>query len=204
MGVARPDPRTEPFFFLKAPTTTVVGPTADVAIPVDGRSNIDWEAELGVVIGRRCVSLDESDAAGAIAGYLVANDISDRGPFHRDGAVAAAFEWDWLAEKSQDGFCPVGPGMVPAWLVPEPQALKIRLDVNGVVKQESSTSQMVSGINRLVAASSRLMTLEPGDIILTGTPAGVGLPRQEFLHPGDVVSVEIRGCGRISNRIVSK
>ena len=204
MGTARPDPDAEPFFFLKSPTTTLVGPNADVAIRHDGRSNVDWEAELGVVIGRRCTSLDEEESKSAIAGYVVANDISDRGVFHRDGAVFPAFDWDWVGHKSQDGFCPIGPGVMPAHLVPDPQALKIRLDVNGIVKQDSNTSQMVSDVNRLVAAASRLMTLEPGDLILTGTPAGVGLPRKEFLQIGDVVSVEIQGLGRISNRMVGK
>jgi 2-keto-4-pentenoate hydratase/2-oxohepta-3-ene-1,7-dioic acid hydratase in catechol pathway len=204
MGAARPDPEAEPFFFLKSPTTTVVGPTADVPINTDGRSTVDWEAELGVVIGRRTHAVAEAEAAQAIAGYVVANDISDRGVFHRRGSVAAAFDWDWLGHKNQDAFCPLGPGLVPAWLVPDPHALKIRLDVNGVVKQDSNTSQMVVKVPGLIAAASKLMTLEPGDIILTGTPAGVGLPRHDFLSPGDVVTVEIEGVGRICNTVVGK
>jgi 2-keto-4-pentenoate hydratase/2-oxohepta-3-ene-1,7-dioic acid hydratase in catechol pathway len=204
MGAARPDPEAEPFFFLKSPTTTVVGPTADVPINTDGRSTVDWEAELGVVIGRRTHAVAEAEAAQAIAGYVVANDISDRGVFHRRGSVAAAFDWDWLGHKNQDAFCPLGPGLVPSWLVPDPHALKIRLDVNGVVKQDSNTSQMVVKVPGLIAAASKLMTLEPGDIILTGTPAGVGLPRHDFLSPGDVVTVEIEGVGRICNTVVGK
>ncbi|MEW5812749.1 MAG: fumarylacetoacetate hydrolase family protein [Actinomycetota bacterium] len=204
MQVDRPDPAAEPFFFLKTPTTTVVGPSSDVPIFDDGRSQVDWEAELGVVIGRRCTNLDPDDVADVIAGYLVANDVSDRGVFHRSGSVAAPFEWDWLGHKSQDGFCPLGPGLVPAWLVPDPQALKIRLDVNGVVKQDSNTSQMVVDVHRLVSAASRVFTLEPGDVILTGTPAGVGMPRKDFLRPDDVVTVEIEGIGRISNKVVAK
>jgi len=204
MGVDRPDPAVEPFFFLKTPTTTVVGPTAEVSIFDDGRSQVDWEAELGVVIGRKCVNVDPDDAADVIAGYLVANDVSDRGVFHRNGAVAPPFEWDWLGHKSQDGFCPLGPGLVPAWLVPDPQALKIRLDVNGIVKQDSNTSQMVVDVYRLIASASRVFTLEPGDVILTGTPAGVGMPRKDFLRPDDVVTIEIEGIGRISNKVVAK
>ena len=204
MGTARPDPAAEPFFFLKPPTTTLVGPNAEVAIHHDGRSNVDWEAELGVVIGRRCTSIDEEESKFAIAGYVIANDISDRGVFHRDNAVFPAFNWDWVGHKSQDGFCPIGPGVVPASFVPDPQALKICLDVNGIVKQDSNTSQMVVDVHHLVASASRLMTLEPGDLILTGTPAGVGLPRNEFLQIGDIVSVEIQGLGRISNRMVGK
>ncbi|WP_433602423.1 fumarylacetoacetate hydrolase family protein [Nocardia sp. CA-135953] len=204
MGTARPDPDAEPFFFLKSPTTTIIGPNSDVPISTRPGAQVDWEAELGVVIGRRCAAADDRTAAEAIAGYLVANDISDRGAFRRTGSVFPAFDWDWVRHKNQDGFCPIGPGMVPAWLVPDPQALKIRLDVNGVVKQDSSTAQMVTGVHRLVAAASRLMTLEPGDIVLTGTPAGVGMPRQDFLRIDDIVTVEIEGLSRISNRIVGK
>jgi 2-keto-4-pentenoate hydratase/2-oxohepta-3-ene-1,7-dioic acid hydratase in catechol pathway len=204
MGAARPDPHAEPFFFLKSPTTTVVGPSAQVPINTDGRSKVDWEAELGVVIGRRTSAVEETEAAQAIAGYVVANDISDRGVFRRTDSVNPAFDWDWLGHKNQDAFCPIGPGLVPAWLVPDPHALKIRLVVNWVVKQDSNTSQMVVGVPRLIAAANKLMTLEPGDIILTGTPAGVGAPRHDFLSPGDVVTAEIEGVGRIRNTVVGK
>ncbi|MCV7061631.1 fumarylacetoacetate hydrolase family protein [Mycolicibacterium vaccae] len=204
MGVDRPDASADPFFFLKAPTTTIIGPSATVAVFDDARSQVDWEAELAVVIGNRCRDVDIADAVDVIAGYAVANDISDRGSFHRSNAVAAPFEWDWLAHKSQDGFCPLGPGLVPAWLVPDPQSLKIRLDVNGHVKQDSTTAQMVVSVNGLVAAASRVMTLEPGDVLLTGTPAGVGMPRNDFLRPDDVITVEIEGVGRISNKVVAK
>ena len=204
MGVDRPDPEAEPFFFLKSPTTTVIGPGAPVAIFDDARSQVDWEAELAVVIGRRCSHVDAAGAAEAIAGYLVANDVSDRGVFHRSGSDAPPFEWDWVGHKNQDGFCPLGPGMVPAWLVPDPQSLDIRLDVNGIVKQDSNTSQMVVDVNHLIAAASRVMTLQPGDVLLTGTPAGVGMPRRDFLRPRDVVTAEIVGVGRLSNEIVAK
>ncbi|NMO01992.1 fumarylacetoacetate hydrolase family protein [Gordonia sp. TBRC 11910] len=204
MGTERPDPAAEPFFFLKTPTTTIVGPHATIAIADNGYSQVDWEAELGVVIGRRCADLADTEVTDVIAGYIVANDISDRGVFHRDGSVFPAFDWDWLGHKSQDGFCPIGPGLVPSWLVPDPQSLAIRLDVNGVTKQDSNTSQMVVDVFRVVAAASRLLTLEPGDIVLTGTPAGVGMPRKDFLKPGDVVAVEIEGIGRISNKVVRK
>lgn len=204
MGTERPDPEAEPFFFLKTPTTTIVGPQATIEIPADPAAGVDWEAELGVVIAETCRDLDPDQARAHIAGYLVANDISARGQFSRPAAVFPAFGWDWFAHKSQDGFCPIGPGMVPAWLVADPQALKIRLTVNGEVKQDSSTAAMVSDVDKLVAAASRITTLEPGDLILTGTPAGVGAPRQDFLKPGDVVTVEIEGIGRISNRIVAR
>jgi len=204
MGTARPDPSAEPFFFLKPPTTTVVGTGAVVPISADPAANIDWEAELAVVIADRCSGLDARNAGDHIAGYMVANDVSARGPFPRPDAVFPAFGWDWLAHKGQDAFCPIGPGLVPAWLVPDPQALTVRLWVNDTLKQDSTTAQMVVGVNELVAAASRLVTLEPGDVVLTGTPAGVGMPRQTFLKPGDLVTVEIEGLGRIENRMVAK
>jgi len=204
MGTATPDPTVEPFFFLKPPTTTVIGTGAPVPISADPAAGIDWEAELGVVIADRCKDVAAEGAPAHIAGYLVSNDISARGPFPRPDAVFPAFGWDWMAHKGQDGFCPIGPGLVPAWLVPDPQALAIRLWVNDTRKQDSTTAKMVVGVNELVAAASRLATLEPGDIILTGTPAGVGMPRKDFLSPGDLVTVEIEGLGRISNRMVAK
>jgi len=204
MGSAAPDPDAEPFFFLKTPTTTVIGPADPVPIPADPAARVDWEAELAVVIADTCRDLDASTAREHIAGYLVANDISARGQFSRSDAVSPVFGWDWLMHKSQDGFCPIGPGLVPAWLVADPQALKIRLTVNGELKQDSSTAAMVCGVDKLVAAASRITTLEPGDLVLTGTPAGVGKPRGEFLKPGDLVSVQIETLGQITNKIVAR
>lgn len=204
MGTERPNPEAEPFFFLKTPTTTIVGPNAPITIPADGNAGIDWEAELGVVIADTCRDVQPEDALNHVAGYLVANDISARGQFPRHDAVFPAFGWDWFSHKSQDGFCPIGPGLVPAWAVDDPQALKIRLTVNGEVKQDSTTAEMVTPVAGLVAAASRVTTLEPGDIVLTGTPAGVGMPRKDFLKPGDVVTVEIECLGRITNEMVAR
>jgi 2-keto-4-pentenoate hydratase/2-oxohepta-3-ene-1,7-dioic acid hydratase in catechol pathway len=204
MQTARPSPEAEPFFFLKPPATTIVGPGADVAIHVDGRSRVDWEAELGVVIGKRASMVEESRAAECIAGYVVANDISDRGLMRKPDAVFPVFEWDWVSHKGQDGFCPIGPGLVPAAVVGDPQNLRIVLDVNGVVKQDSSTADMVINVHRLIAHASRLITLQPGDVILTGTPAGVGMPRNEYLQPGDTVTAGIEHVGILRNHIVAK
>ena len=204
MQTARPSPDAEPFFFLKPPATTIVGPGVDVAIHVDGRSRVDWEAELGVVIGKRASMIEESRAAEYIAGYVVANDISDRGLMRKPDAVFPVFEWDWVSHKGQDGFCPIGPGLVPAAVVGDPQNLRIVLDVNGVVKQDSSTADMVINVHRLIAHASRLMTLQPGDVILTGTPAGVGMPHNEYLQPGDTVTAGIEHVGILRNHIVAK
>ena len=204
MQTARPSPDAEPFFFLKPPATTIVGPGVDVAIHVDGRSRVDWEAELGVVIGKRASMIEESRAAECIAGYVVANDISDRGLMRKPDAVFPVFEWDWVSHKAQDGFCPIGPGLVPAGIVGDPQNLRIVLDVNGVVKQDSSTADMVINVHRLIAHASRLITLQPGDVILTGTPAGVGMPHNEYLQPGDTVTAGIEHVGVLRNHIVAK
>ena len=204
MQTARPSPDAEPFFFLKPPATTIVGPGADIAIHVDGRSRVDWEVELGVVIGKRASMVEESRAAEYIAGYVVANDISDRGLMRKPDAVFPVFEWDWVSHKAQDGFCPIGPGLVPAAVVGDPQNLRIVLDVNGVVKQDSSTADMVINVHRLIAHASRLITLQPGDVILTGTPAGVGMPHNEYLQPGDTVTAGIEHVGILRNHIVAK
>lgn len=201
MGTARPDPAAEPYFFAKAPTVSVVGPDAAVRLPKGPGTKLDWEAELGVVIGRHAKDLAPADVPHHVAGYLVANDLSDRGSFPRENAVFPPFGWDWLAHKSFDGSCPTGPGLVPAWEVGDPQALDISLTVNGEPRQSSTTASMVVGVYGLVAAASRLMTLEPGDLVLTGTPAGVGMPKGTFLVAGDEVTVSIAGIGRIITHI---
>jgi len=202
MGTARPNPTDPPFFFLKPPTTTVIGPYDDIRVPDLPSAGLDWEVELGVVIGRRAKAVSVADAHTVVAGYTVGNDISARRRFPRPSAVQAPFAWDWLAHKALDDSCPLGPGIVPAWLIPDPQALGLRLQVNGVSKQDSSTSDMVAGVAQLVSAASRWVTLEPGDIVLTGTPAGVGMPHQDFLRDGDVVTAEIEGIGRLENTVV--
>lgn len=203
MGTARPDPEAEPFFFLKAPSTTIVGPDVVVGLPA-APSQIDYEVELGVVVGRTLRDATLGDAAEAVAGYVVADDLSDRGRFPRPDAVAAPFGFDWLAHKSQDGFCPIGPGLVPHWLVPDVDDLSMTLSINATVKQNSSTAQMVLGVAGLLAAASRLTTLEPGDLVLTGTPAGVGMPRQDFLRDGDEVTVSIGGIGTIRHTLMAR
>lgn len=201
MGIAAPATPPEPFFFLKPPTTTVIGPGDAIRLPA-GDTRIDWEAELAVVIGDRCRGLEPAEVRDHIAGYLPANDISARARLSRSDAVAEPFGFDWVGSKGQDGFCPIGPGLTPEWQVGDPQDLSIRLQVNGVVKQDSTTADMVSPVVDLVAAISAMVTLEPGDVVLTGTPAGVGLPRGEFLAAGDEVVVEIDRVGRLVNPVV--
>lgn len=201
MNVPRPDPVGAPYFFLKPPTTTVIGPGDTIRLPDRAGRRIDWEAELGVVVGRRAQNLDERDVPAHIAGYTVLNDVSARDLLGRADAVAPPFGFDWTSAKGEDTFCPTGPGVTPEWFVPDPQDLRITLSVNGVVKQDSSTADMMNGVLAVVAAASRIMTLEPGDIVATGSPAGVGAPRGEFLRDGDEVVVEIGELGRLHNPV---
>jgi 2-keto-4-pentenoate hydratase/2-oxohepta-3-ene-1,7-dioic acid hydratase in catechol pathway len=201
MNVPRPDPVGAPYFFLKPPTTTVIGPGDPIVLPDRPDRRIDWEAELGVVIGRRGRDLDERDVRAHIAGYTIVNDVSARERLGRTDAVAPPFGFDWTSAQAEDTFCPTGPGVTPAWFVDDPQDLRITLSVNGVVKQDSSTADMMNSAFAVVAAASRIMTLEPGDIVATGSPAGVGAPRGEFLQPGDDVVIEIGELGRLRNPV---
>jgi 2-keto-4-pentenoate hydratase/2-oxohepta-3-ene-1,7-dioic acid hydratase in catechol pathway len=203
MKVNRPD-GARPYFFLKPPTTSLVGPGQPIVVPTDPGAKVDWEAELAVVIGRRARHVSESDALNYVACYSAINDISLRGPHRVQHPIGEPFQWDWLASKGADRSTPLGPGIRPAFLTGDPQQLDLRLWVNGVLKQEANTSDMVVSVAALIAAASDLVTLEPGDVIATGTPAGVGLPRNEFLHPGDLVEMEVGDFGRLSNPVVAE
>ncbi|WP_426565940.1 fumarylacetoacetate hydrolase family protein [Angustibacter sp. McL0619] len=180
----------EPILFLKTPQT-IVGPDDDVRIP-RGSTKTDWEVELAVVIGRRAHYLDAPEQARAhVAGYAVSNDVSERAfQLERGG------QWD--KGKNCDTFNPLGPWFVTADEVPDPQSLALRLWVNGRLRQDGTTADMVFGVDHLVWYISQFMVLEPGDVINTGTPAGValGLPDTPYLRAGDVVEVEIDGLGR--------
>jgi 2-keto-4-pentenoate hydratase/2-oxohepta-3-ene-1,7-dioic acid hydratase in catechol pathway len=191
-----------PYFFLKPPTTALVGPGEPIVVPADPGAKVDWEAELAVVIGRRARHVNEADALDYVAGYTAINDVSLRGPHRVQHPIGVPFEWDWLASKGADRSTPLGPGIRPAFLVDDPQNLDLRLWVNGKLKQQANTADMIDGVAALIAAASDLVTLEPGDVIATGTPDGVGLPRGEFLRPGDVVEMEIADFGRLTNPVV--
>jgi 2-keto-4-pentenoate hydratase/2-oxohepta-3-ene-1,7-dioic acid hydratase in catechol pathway len=195
---------TRPYFFLKPPTTALIGPGEAIAIPPDPAAKVDWEAELAIVIGTGGKHIPASEALSYVAGYSAINDISLRGPHRVPKPIAEPFVWDWLASKGADRSAPFGPGIRPAFLVADPQRLDVRLWVNGELKQEASTADMIDGVAALVAAASDLMTLEPGDVIATGTPNGVGMPRGEFLRPGDLVELEIADFGRLSNPVVAE
>lgn len=186
----------EPILFAKA-TSSLAGPFDAVVLP-PGSTATDWEVELAVVIGRRATRVSESDAMDHVAGYALHNDYSERDfQLHRGG--------QWFKGKSCDTFAPIGPWLATADEVPDPSALGLRLTVNGTVMQSSSTTEMVFGVARLVSYTSQFMTLLPGDVLSTGTPAGVGLgldpPR--YLADGDVVELSIDGLGTARQRIVA-
>ncbi|MGX1309867.1 2-keto-4-pentenoate hydratase/2-oxohepta-3-ene-1,7-dioic acid hydratase in catechol pathway [Amorphus suaedae] len=182
--------------FIKA-GRSVVGTGETVALPSKG---VDWEAELVAVIGRTAKNVSVADALDHVLGYTVGNDLSARDRMKRvQTADSSPFKFDWVAHKSFDGACPLGPWIVPADAIADPQNLKIGLSVNGVSKQASSTSQMIFTLAEQIAHLSAIITLHPGDLIMTGTPAGVGTPKGEFLKAGDEVRVSIEGIGEIVN-----
>ena len=201
MGGEIPAAGWRPFFFLKAPTTSVIGPRDPIMISDPARARYDWEAELAVVIGVRGKNIDPERAGFHAAAYSVCNDITARGYHRRDAVLADAFRYDWFAAKSVEGSFPLGPGLTPAFLVPDPQDLRLRLWVNGELQQDESTADMVCPVAELIAAASEVVTLEPGDVIATGTPAGVGAARGLYLRGGDVVRVTIDGLGTLENTV---
>jgi len=184
-----------PWHAIKASGTTVVGPEARVRVP-SGAPLLDWELELGVIVGRTAKDVAVDDAMDYVAGYVVANDLSARGHFGRPGvAEGSPFKWDWIGQKSFDGACPPGPAITPARFVPDPMNLAMKLWVNDELMQDSNTSRMLFSIADQIAHLSSRLTLQPGDLILTGTPAGVGAARKRFLKPGDVVRQWIEHIG---------
>lgn len=193
-----------PFFFLKPPTTTVIGPTDPILIHRPETARYDWEVELAVVIGVGGRDIAQDDAMSHVAGYCAANDITARGQHKRttDTVPADAFIYDWFASKSVDGSFPLGPGITPAFQIQDPQNLQLRLWVNGKLEQDESTSDMICPIPELISYASKVVTLEPGDVISTGTPSGVGSSRGLYLRDGDVVRVSIESLGTLENHIV--
>jgi 2-keto-4-pentenoate hydratase/2-oxohepta-3-ene-1,7-dioic acid hydratase in catechol pathway len=202
MGGAVPAEGWQPFFFLKPPTTTVIGPADAIVVRSAKTARYDWEAELAAVIGIGGRDISPGDALAHVAGYCVANDVTARGHHKRQAVPADAFRYDWFAAKSIDSSLPLGPGITPAFQVPDPQDLCMRLWVNGELRQEESTSDMICTVAELISAASEVVTLEPGDVIPTGTPSGVGAGRGLCLRPGDVVRTTIDGLGTLENPVI--
>jgi 2-keto-4-pentenoate hydratase/2-oxohepta-3-ene-1,7-dioic acid hydratase in catechol pathway len=193
-SVVGSDAPAYPVFFTKPPSC-VIGP--DDEIPWHGHvsTSIDWEVELAVIIGRQGRDIAEAQSLEYVFGYTVANDVTARDLQQRHG--------QWYKGKGLDGFCPLGPSVVTADELGDPQQLDISLRVNGVEKQRSNTRHQIFPVTRLIAEWSAGMTLFPGDILLTGTPSGVGIGRtpEEFLRPGDVVEAELQGIGILRNTV---
>lgn len=186
----------EPVIFFKA-TTAITGPDDDVRLP-RGSHKTDWEVELGVVVGRRASYIEEAAAMDYVGGYCVVNDLSEREyQLERSG--------QWVKGKSCDTFAPLGPWLVTRDEVPNPHALRMTLAVNGRRYQDGSTATMVYKVPFLISYLSQFMTLEPGDVISTGTPPGVGMGQKPpvFLRAGDVMELEIERLGRQQQRVVA-
>ena len=187
----------EPVMFFKA-TTAIVGPDDPLVIP-RGATKVDWEVELAVVLGRRALYVDEASALDHFAGYALHNDYSERAfQLERGG--------QWVKGKSCDTFAPIGPFLATPDEIPDPQNLGMWLTVNGETRQKGTTANMVFGVRTLVSYVSQFMTLLPGDVISTGTPAGVALgmkPAPVYLQPGDVVALGLDGLGRSRQAVVA-
>ncbi|MCA9041066.1 MAG: fumarylacetoacetate hydrolase family protein [Planctomycetaceae bacterium] len=197
---------TFPYVFMKPPTTTLTNPGAPVTIPAVSPDHIDWECELAIVMGKRCKGVSEAEALNYVAGYTVVNDISDRQFRPNPGRVTRDRDkfFDWLHGKWHDTFCPMGPCVTSSDTITDPQQLKLQLRVNGNIEQDSSTTEMVFPVAAVVEFISSYVTLEPGDIISTGTPAGVGKAKNKFLKPGDVAEAEIEGIGILRNSFTAE
>ena len=184
-GLPAPD---QPILFMKA-TSSLTGPFDEIIIP-KGSEKTDWEIELGVVIGERCQHISIDDALDVVAGYCIVNDVSERAyQIERGG--------QWTKGKSADTFCPLGPWLVTADEIPDPQSLTMQLKVNGKLRQDGNTKTMIFSVAEIISHLSEFMTLEPGDIISTGTPPGVGMGMKPptYLKPGDQLHLQIEGLG---------
>lgn len=184
-----------PILFMKA-NTSITGPEDDIVVDPDMTAMADYENELTVIIGRRSKGIAKDQALDAVFGYTIGNDVTARDCMKVDGQL--------VRSKSFDTYCPTGPWITTADEIPDPQALGIRTLVNGELRQDSSTSEMVYAVDHLIYFLAKGMTLEPGDVLMTGTPHGVGfvMDPPRALSPGDLVECEIEGLGKLHNRVV--
>jgi len=190
----------DPYVFLK-PMRSVVGPTDDIVKPSDVEQ-LDWEVELAVMIGRQGRRIPVEDAMDHVAAYLLCNDMSARDFVRRPDWPM--FSSDWFGQKSFDTFTPMGPVLVPASRVPDPELLRLRLWVGDELMQDSLAGDMIFSIAEQISYASRFVTLKPGDIVSTGTPAGVGMARGRYLDAGETLTLHITGLGRHQCRIVAE
>jgi 2-keto-4-pentenoate hydratase/2-oxohepta-3-ene-1,7-dioic acid hydratase in catechol pathway len=199
------DPKREgipPWHFIKASRGSLAAHAQDISFPADTKM-LDWEAELAVFIGKRADKVSVDEALDYVAGYSCSNDLSARDHLKRTQVdESSPFRFDWIGHKSFNGSCPVGPSLTPAEFVESPENLSIKLWRNGQLQQDSNTSNHLYTIADQISYISQRIELFPGDIILTGTPAGVGMEKQSFIQRGDVFTVWIEGLGTLENKIV--
>lgn len=200
-----PDPHErgiKPWHFVKTSRGSIVGPGEPVKMPAYSKM-LDWEIELCAVIGRPCKDVPLARALDYVAGYTIANDLSARDFVKRpEVGNASPFKWDWVSQKCFDGACPLGPWIVPASEVEDPQALAMKLWVGDELMQDSHTSRMIFSLAEQIEHLSSRITLFPGDLVLTGTPAGVGMARKRFLKAGETMRVWIERIGEFSTPLV--
>ena len=191
-GAKKEDQRL--FFFMKPPRNAVVGEGKTVHMPINTQA-FDWEVELALVIGKTARNVSVEQALSHVAAYTVAIDFSAR---DHNRAPETFYKLDWVAGKGHDTCCPMGPRLIPAHQFGDPQQAALKLAVNGALKQNGNAKDMIFSVAEQIATASRIMTLDPGDVLLTGTPAGVGVPHKTFLNVGDHVDADIQGIGRLS------
>ena len=191
-GAKKEDQRL--FFFMKPPRNAVVGEGDTVHMPINTQA-FDWEVELALVIGKTARNVSVEQALSHVAAYTVAIDFSAR---DHNRAPETFYKLDWVAGKGHDTCCPMGPRLIPASQFGDPQQAALKLAVNGALKQNGSAKDMIFSVAEQISTASRIMTLDPGDVLLTGTPAGVGVPHKTFLSVGDRVDADIEGIGRLS------
>jgi len=198
-GKPPPPENTKPYFFIKSTRGTIIGANESIRLPKYS-NQVDWEAEIGIVIGREARQVSELDAMDFVAGFTIINDLSARDHTKRHDVP---FLFDWIGQKCFDTGCPMGPWITPKSAIEDPHNLGIKLMVNDEVKQDSSSKEMIFKCEHQIAYLSQHITLYPGDVIATGTPAGCGMPHGVFLKPGDIVTIEIDGLGVLSNPVHS-
>lgn len=205
-GIAAERAETFPYVFMKPPTTTLTAPGQPIRIPAVSPGAIDWELELAVVIGRRTKGIKESQALESVAGYTIVNDISNRkfrpNPNRKDRPKDSFF--DWLHGKWHDSFCPSGPCVTSARTIADPQTLTMQLRLNGEIRQNASTAQQIFPVAAVIEFISSFVTLEPGDLISTGTPAGVGSTTGTFLKAGDLMHGSIASIGTLTTPVAAE
>jgi 2-keto-4-pentenoate hydratase/2-oxohepta-3-ene-1,7-dioic acid hydratase in catechol pathway len=189
----------KPYFFLKTPRASIVGPGATVVLP-DYSNQVDWEAEIAMVISKEARQVSEENAMEYVAGFTILNDLSARDHMKR---TDVPFLFDWIGQKCFEGSAPVGPWITPREFVKDPYNIPIQLWVNGDLQQDSNSSEMIYGYQEQIAYLSRHVTLYPGDIIATGTPAGVGHARGKYLKPGDRIRIAMGELGELETEIAS-